>query len=180
VSLFDSVAIEAGHSATVNPSTLFGTPGAALTSPPHGRNACRPAAPGACPHHVCAAGRLASAPHHVWAAGPDPAGLAAFYSDDAFYADPAIPAGGHGRQALTGYFTRLLGRFPRWVWTQTRATPLERGFLNHWRAEIPVAGRQIVATGVCTVQMRDGLIERNEVFFDRSELLAELDQAKPA
>jgi hypothetical protein len=110
--------------------------------------------------------------------GNDPVRLAAFYRDDAFYADPAIPAGIRGREALTGYFTRLLGRFPRWVWTQTRATPLERGFLNHWRADIPVADRQIVATGVCTVQLRDGLIERNEVFFDRSELLAELTRAE--
>jgi hypothetical protein len=107
--------------------------------------------------------------------GNDPARLVSFYCDDAFYADPAVPGGIHGRAALLGYFTKLLGRFPQWVWTQARATPLERGFLNHWKAEIPIGDRRVVATGVCTVQLREGLIERNEVFFDRTELLATLE-----
>ena len=110
--------------------------------------------------------------------GDDPDRLLAFYHADTFYADPAVPDGITGRGPLRDYFAKLLHRFPDWVWTQTRATPLSGGFLNHWRADIPVGDRTVVTTGVCTVQLRDGLIARNEVFFDRTELLAA--QTKPS
>jgi MOSC domain-containing protein YiiM len=102
--------------------------------------------------------------------GNQPELLAGFYSDDCFYADPAIPAGVHGREALLSYFRRLLARNPDWVWTQTRAVPLERGFLNHWHATIPFAGQKLELDGVCTVELQGGHIVRNEVFFDTSPL----------
>jgi hypothetical protein len=49
---------------------------------------------------------------------------------------------------------------------------MEGGFLNHWEATIPVAETVVRCAGVCTVELREGLISRHEVFFDRSELLA--------
>ena len=105
--------------------------------------------------------------------GNDPEGLASFYTEDVFYCDPAIPDGVQGREALTAYFTRLLARFPDWVWTSTEAIPMEGGFLNLWHATIPMEGELTVeCDGVCSVQLRDGLIARNMVYFDRSELLA--------
>jgi hypothetical protein len=106
--------------------------------------------------------------------GNDPERLAAFYTDDAFYSDPAVPNGVQGKEALLSYFRALLARFPDWVWTNTGATPMDSGFLNHWHATVPVGSTVIECDGVCTVKLRDGLIERNEVFFDRSELLAAL------
>jgi hypothetical protein len=112
--------------------------------------------------------------------GNEPERLAAFYAEDGFYADPAIPAGVSGRDAITAYFSRLLAGFPDWVWTQTAATPMDGGFLNHWHAEIPVGGEALGIDGVCTVRLRDGLIERNEVFFDRSPLLAAMRAARSA
>jgi hypothetical protein len=110
--------------------------------------------------------------------GNDPERLASFYTDDIFYSDPAIPDGVHGKEALVGYFRALLARFPDWEWTQTGVTPMESGFLNHWHATIPVGATVIECDGVCTVQLRDGLIERNEVFFDRSELLAAIAETE--
>ena len=110
--------------------------------------------------------------------GNDPEGLAAFYTDDAFYSDPAVPEGVQGKEALLGYFRALLSTFPDWKWTNTGATPMEAGFLNHWHAEIPVGGVVIECDGVCTVRLRDGLIERNEVFFDRSELLTAMTEVE--
>jgi hypothetical protein len=104
--------------------------------------------------------------------GNDPERLAAFYTDDAFYLDPAIPRGVRGREALLGYFRRLLARNPDWVWTHTGSTPLPGGFVNKWHATIPVADRVVEVDGVCTVELRDGRIARNEVYFDRSALLA--------
>lgn len=110
--------------------------------------------------------------------GNDPDGLAAFYTDDAFYSDPAIPGGVRGKEELLRYFTALLAGFPDWEWTNVEALPLEDGFLNVWRATIPVAGRELVCEGVCTVQLRDGLIASNRVYFDRSELLAAIAEAE--
>jgi ketosteroid isomerase-like protein len=106
--------------------------------------------------------------------GNDPERLAAFYADDTFYYDPAIPQGVRGRAALLAYFRRLLARNPDWVWTHRGSMPLADGFLNLWHASIPAGGRTIEVDGVCTVQLRAGLIYRNEVYFDRSELLAAL------
>lgn len=52
------------------------------------------------------------------------------------------------------------------------------GFLNHWHASIPVGERVVEATGVCTVQLRQGLIYSNRVFFDRSALLEAIRSAR--
>jgi len=103
--------------------------------------------------------------------GNQPERLAAFYTDDAYYSDPAVPDGVRGRSALLGYFARLLAANPRWVWRHRGSIPLRDGFLNQWHASIPVGERLVEAEGVCTVQLRDGRIYSNQVFFDRSGLL---------
>lgn len=109
--------------------------------------------------------------------GNDPEGLAAYYSEDAFYCDPSIPDGIQGKAALIQYFTKLLGQNPDWLWTQREPIPMEDGFVNKWRAEIPVANNSITIDGLCFVQFdEDGLIKRNEVYFDRSELLQMIQQ----
>jgi len=49
------------------------------------------------------------------------------------------------------------------------------GFLNKWQAIIPVGNKKITCVGVCTVNFNaDGLIERNEVYFDRVKIFQEL------
>ena len=106
--------------------------------------------------------------------GNTPELLVSFYSEDVFYVDPAVSRGVRGRRALLEYFAKLLGRNPRWVWTHRGSVPLADGFLNEWHASIPVGERSIEVDGVCTVQLRGELIYRNEVYFDRSELLAAL------
>ena len=106
--------------------------------------------------------------------GNQPERLAAFYSDDVFYCDPAIPQGVRGRAALTAYFRKLLARNPEWVWTHRGSMPMADGFTNLWHASIPAGGRTVEVDGLCTVQLRDGLIYRNEVYFDRTELLMAL------
>jgi hypothetical protein len=106
--------------------------------------------------------------------GNEPERLISFYAPDAFYSDPAVPDGLRGREAILGYFRVLLGRFPDWQWRQTDATPMEGGFLNHWAASVPVGSRSVEIRGVCTVVLDGDLIARNEVFFDRTELLAAL------
>lgn len=105
--------------------------------------------------------------------GNDPERLAEFYSDDVFYLDPGVPEGLSGKTALLEYFHKLLAHNPAWVWEQLEAIPMQDGFLNKWRALIPVGDSAVEAVGVCTVQFDNkGLIKRNEVYFDRSLLLA--------
>ncbi len=106
--------------------------------------------------------------------GNRPELLVSFYSDDAFYCDPAIPQGVRGRERLLAYFRKLLGRNPDWVWTQRGSVPLADGFLNLWHASIPVGAGVVEVDGACTAQLRDGLIYRNEVYFDRSDFLKAL------
>jgi hypothetical protein len=106
--------------------------------------------------------------------GNRPELLASFYADDAFYSDPAIPAGVRGRETLLAYFRKLLARNPSWVWTHRGSLPLEGGFLNLWHASVPVGERVLELDGVCTVQLRGGRIASNQVFFDRSEWLGAL------
>ncbi len=103
--------------------------------------------------------------------GNDPEGLAAFYSDDVLYLDPVVPDGLRGKAALLAYFRVLLARNPDWIWTQLEPIPMEGGFLNKWKAEIPVGDRVVTCVGVCFVQFDgEGLIRRNEVYFDRVPL----------
>ncbi len=107
--------------------------------------------------------------------GNDPEKLASFYSDDTLYLDPGIPKGVRGKDELLAYFRKLLGNNPDWVWTQLEPIPMEGGFLNKWLAKIPVGSMTIECVGVCLVQFSDdGLIRRNEVYFDRTELVAEI------
>lgn len=111
--------------------------------------------------------------------GNDPERLAGFYSDDALYLDPGVPDGVRGKPALRAYFSRLLSRYPDWVWTQVEGIPMEDGFLNKWHASIPIGEKILPVTGGCFVQLDvQGKIRRNEVYFDRSSLLAEIVQRR--
>jgi hypothetical protein len=101
--------------------------------------------------------------------------LADFYSDNCFYLDPAIPSGVRGKAELLLYFKKLLSQNPDWIWTQIEPIPMEGGFLNKWLAKIPVGKKVIECIGVCFVQFDSrGKIRRNEVYFDRSELISEI------
>ncbi|MEN8158719.1 MAG: nuclear transport factor 2 family protein [Myxococcota bacterium] len=106
--------------------------------------------------------------------GNRPELLASFYSPDAVYSDPAVPRGVRGREALLAYFAKLLGHNPDWVWVHRGSIPMQDGFLNQWHASIPVGEQTVEADGVCSVQLREGLIYANHVYFDRSELLEAL------
>jgi len=109
--------------------------------------------------------------------GNDPGLLASFYSEDAFYLDPGVPNGIHGKPALISYFGKLLAYNPDWLWSQIEGIPMEGGFLNKWLAKIPVGEKTLEIVGVCLVQLdAAGKIRRNEVYFDRHALLSEIEK----
>ncbi|MCE5275705.1 MAG: nuclear transport factor 2 family protein [Syntrophaceae bacterium] len=108
--------------------------------------------------------------------GNRPEELSLFYSEDAFYRDPANPQGLRGRAEILAYLRTLLKHNPGWVWEAEEVFLIHGGFVLRWRAGIPV-GREIVReNGLDIVLLRDGLITRNEVFFDRSTLLTRMKQ----
>lgn len=104
--------------------------------------------------------------------GDNPEKLISFYSEDVFYSDPANPLGIRGKENLLKYFQKLLAKNPDWIWTQRNAIPMEDGFLNQWIAKIPMGEKVVECLGVCTVQFREGLIYRNETYFDTAPLLS--------
>jgi steroid delta-isomerase-like uncharacterized protein len=104
--------------------------------------------------------------------GNRPDDLLAFYAEDAFYSDPGRRDGVRGHAALRRYFTRLLAHFPDWAWEPEEVIPTDAGFTLKWRATIPFGGEVIVETGLDIVEVCDGKITRNEVYFDRSNLVA--------
>jgi len=107
--------------------------------------------------------------------GNNPELLASFYSEDAFYLDPGIPDGVKGKSELLKYFRKLLANNPNWIWTQIEGIPMEDGFVNKWLAKIPVGPVTLDIIGVCLVQLDSASkIRRNEVYFDRTGLLAEI------
>jgi len=111
--------------------------------------------------------------------GNEPEKLASFYSDETFYLDPGIPNGVKGKGELIAHLRKLLAQNPDWIWTQIEPIPMEDGFLNKWLAQIPVGEKVIECIGVCLVQFDDqGKIKRNEVYFDRSELISEIYKYK--
>jgi hypothetical protein len=103
--------------------------------------------------------------------GNEPLKLAAFYTDDLFYSDPTLPDGLRGKENFIRYLSKLLANNPSWVWTHESGVPLQDGFLNKWRLDAPVGDQLVICHGVCTVQIRGGLIYRNEVYFDTLPLI---------
>lgn len=104
--------------------------------------------------------------------------LLEFYAPDAFYSDPVCREGLRGRASLAAYFTKLLSRNPGWKWEAVEVFPHPEGFTLKWRAAIPAGAVTLTEYGLDIVELRDGLITRNEVFFDRTALLAAMRDAR--
>lgn len=103
--------------------------------------------------------------------GNDPETLLQFYTENAYYSDPAHPEGLKGKDQLREYFTKLLKANPNWIWEPMEVFPTLRGFTLKWRAVIPVGKKKLVEYGMDIVELEDGKISRNEVYFDRSRWL---------
>lgn len=102
--------------------------------------------------------------------GNKPATLRTFYTEDAFYCDPARPQGLRGAELLP-YFERLLTKNPNWTWKRAELLAIPKGFCVKWRARIPDGKRVVELAGLDIVELRRGKIARNEVYFDRSPIL---------
>lgn len=99
--------------------------------------------------------------------GNKPSELLNYYSDNAFYSDPANPTGITGKENLRVYFSKLLAKNPNWIWTAEEILLTEKGCTLKWKAEIPVGNKTITLLGLDIVEINQWEITRNEVYFDR-------------
>ena len=110
--------------------------------------------------------------------GNNPEKLISFYSKTAYYQDPANPKGLKGHDKIFPYFKKLLAVNPKWIWRMTEAYPTEKGFVLKWRAIIPVKSEEIIEYGMDILELEGDKIIRNEVYFDRTELISLLKSKK--
>lgn len=110
--------------------------------------------------------------------GNRPEELLEYYTEDAVYIDPANKEGLHGKEELRPYFIKLLGFYQDWVWEPIVIFPTDDGAVVKWKCTIPVNGQEIIEFGVDIVEITDGKISLNEVYFDRSHLLEAVEKKR--
>ncbi len=110
--------------------------------------------------------------------GNRPEDLIGFYSNDASYIDPANKEGLKGRDQIFPYFKKLLAANPNWKWELVEVFPTDIGFVAKWKATIPIGAELITEYGMDIVEIEQGRITRNEVYFDRSNVLKALRKLK--
>lgn len=110
--------------------------------------------------------------------GNQPEKLMAYYAEDAYYQDPARPQGLRGHGEMLPYFRKLLAVNPNWVWKAVELIPTSKGFTLKWKATIPVGERSVEEYGLDIVEIENDLITRNEVYFDRANLMAAAQSSK--
>jgi len=110
--------------------------------------------------------------------GNNPEKLISFYSKTAYYQDPANPKGLKGHDRIFPYFKKLLSANPKWIWRMTEAYSTEKGFILKWRATIPIKSEEITVFGMDILELKGDKIIRNEVYFDRTELISLLKSRK--
>ena len=70
------------------------------------------------------------------------------------------------------YLQKLLSKNPNWIWKALEIIPTEKGFTLKWEAQIPVKNQILIEQGLDIVEVVDGKISRNEVYFDASRWLS--------
>jgi len=110
--------------------------------------------------------------------GNNPDKLISFYSENAYYQDPAKPKGIIGQREIKVYFRKLLALNPNWKWEMEEVFPYSIGFTLKWKATIPVGNTVITESGMDIVEIENDRIIRNEVYFDRTKWIEEITKLK--
>jgi hypothetical protein len=110
--------------------------------------------------------------------GNNPNALLEYYHENALYIDPANKEGLRGHKEIGKYFEQLLHVYPDWIWKPIEVFPVETGAIVKWQCAIPVGQKIINEIGLDIVEIKDEKITRNEVYFDRTELLAAVEKMR--
>ncbi|PKL77760.1 MAG: hypothetical protein CVV27_04625 [Candidatus Melainabacteria bacterium HGW-Melainabacteria-1] len=108
----------------------------------------------------------------AWSAG-DVDQLLSYYHPQAFYQDPTCPQGLTGHAELSRYFAKLLKAYPGWNWqldalfaAAEAGSPDSTGLTLRWQLKWAEPWRPQIQ-GLDWIELdSDGLITRNEVYFD--------------
>jgi hypothetical protein len=108
--------------------------------------------------------------------GNDPDTLLSYYDDNALYSDPAHRDGLRGKKEIHRYFVKLLDVYRDWRWKPIEVFPISSGAIVKWECEIRVQHEIIHEIGLDIVEISNNKITRNEVFFDRTRLVASIEK----
>ncbi|MHA1965869.1 MAG: nuclear transport factor 2 family protein [Candidatus Thorarchaeota archaeon] len=110
--------------------------------------------------------------------GNNPNALLEYYHEEALYIDPANREGLRGHKELARYFEKLLNVNPDWIWRPIEVFPIKTGAILKWECTIPVGDVKINEVGLDIVEIDDKKITRNEVYFDRTRLVAAVEKER--
>lgn len=110
--------------------------------------------------------------------GNNPDALLKYYHEEALYIDPANRNGLKGQKEISRYFERLLAVYQDWTWKPIEVFPIETGAILKWECTIPVGQETIHEVGLDIVEIEGEKITRNEVYFDRTKLLAAIEKKR--
>lgn len=110
--------------------------------------------------------------------GNDPDALISYYDDQALYSDPAHRGGLKGKTEIRKYFVKLLDVYRDWHWKPIEIFPIDSGAIVKWECTIPVASEIIHEIGLDIVEINNEKITRNEVYFDRTRLVASVEKRR--
>lgn len=110
--------------------------------------------------------------------GNNPDALLKFYDKNATYSDPAHRKGLKGHEEIRKYFVKLLDFYREWKWEPIEIFPIKTGAIVKWKNSIPTGTEVIHETGLDIVEIEERKIVRNEVYFDRSRLLAAVEKRR--
>ncbi len=110
--------------------------------------------------------------------GNNPDTLLSYYAENALYSDPAHRNGLQGHDEIRKYFVKLLDVYRDWRWTAIEVFPIKSGAIVKWECHIPSGLEEIHETGLDIVEIENGKITRNEVYFDRTRLVASIEKRR--
>lgn len=110
--------------------------------------------------------------------GNNPDALLKYYHEYALYIDPANRNGLKGHKEISRYFERLLDVYQDWTWKPIEVFQIETGAIVKWECTIPVGQETIHEVGLDIVEIEGEKITRNEVYFDRTKLLAAVEKKR--
>ncbi len=108
--------------------------------------------------------------------GNDPETLVSYYDDNALYSDPAHREGLKGKEEIRKYFVKLLDVYRDWRWKPIEVFPISSGVIVKWECEICLPQETIHEIGLDIVEIDNNKITRNEVYFDRTRLVASIEK----
>jgi len=110
--------------------------------------------------------------------GNNPDTLLSYYAEDALYSDPANREGLKGHKEIRRYFVKLLDVYRDWKWKPIEVFPIESGAIVKWECHIPLGLEEIHEIGLDIVEIENNKITRNEVYFDRTRLVASIEKRR--